>query len=227
MPPDAATPWSARKLAEALGVSHMTIARVWRKHALKPRRLERYVASNDPDFERKAAEIIGLYLHPPQHAAVFCVDERTAIWALDRKDRVSPLSPGRAERHTLAEFVAFLIDLVVNQLRGKEIHVIADNLSVHKAERVGELLARHRNVHPHFTPTYSSWLNQVERWFALITNQALRRSSFDSVTDLKRKMNEFVQHHKQHLRPFQWTAAADSILATLERLCEAINATSL
>ena len=118
------------------------------------------MASNDPDFESEAADIIGLYLHPPQHAAVFCVDEKTAIQALDCKDPVLPLSPGRAERHgfeyyrhgtlslyaafntktgavlgktaarhTAAEFVAFLSDLVANQPRGKEIHVIADNLS--------------------------------------------------------------------------------------------------
>jgi transposase len=171
----------------------MMIARVWRKHALKPHRLEGYVASNDPDFETKAADIIGLYLHPPQHAAVFCVDEKTAIQALDRKDPVLPLSPGRAERHgfeyhrhgtlslyaafntktgevlgktaarhTSAEFVAFLADIVANQPRGKEIHVIADNLSAHKSRPVKDFLESHPKVHLHFTPTYSSWLNQVE-----------------------------------------------------------------
>ena len=144
----------------------MTVARIWAKHGLKPHRLERYMASNDPDFETKAADVIGLYLNPPQHAAVFCVDEKTAIQALDRKDPVLPLSPGRAERHgfeyyrhgtlslyaafntktgevlgktaprhTSAEFVAFLTDIVANQPRGKEIHVIADNLSAHKTQR--------------------------------------------------------------------------------------------
>ncbi len=142
----------------------MMVARVWRKHGLKPHRIERYMASNDPDFEKKAADIIGLYLNPPAHAAVFCVDEKTHIQALDRKDPVLPLSPGRAERHgfeyfrhgtlslyaafntktgevlgktaerhTSAEFVAFLTDIVINQPRGKEIHVIADNLSAHKS----------------------------------------------------------------------------------------------
>ena len=147
-------------------ISHMTVTRVWAKHGLKPHRLDHYMASNDPDFERKAADIIGLYLNPPQHAAVFCVDEKTAIQALDRKDPVLPLSPGRAERHgfeyyrhgtlslyaafntktgevlgktaarhTSAEFVAFLADIVVNQPRGKEIHVIVDNLSAHKTTR--------------------------------------------------------------------------------------------
>src|SRR5271163_3893220 len=98
-PPDGTTQWSTRRLGTKLQVSHMMVARVWAKHGLKPHRLERYMATDDPEFERKAADIIGLYLHPPAHAAVFCVDEKTAIQALDRHDPVLPLSPGRAERH--------------------------------------------------------------------------------------------------------------------------------
>jgi transposase len=114
-PTDGSTHWSTRKLAAQLGLSHMRVARVWAKHGLQPHRLDRYMASNDPHFETKAADIIGLYLNPPQHAAVFCVDEKTAIQALDRKDPVLPLSPGRAERlgfeyyrhGTLSLYVAF------------------------------------------------------------------------------------------------------------------------
>ena len=93
-PSDGTTHWSTRKLGAHLGVSHMMVARVWGKHGLKPQRIERYMASNDPNFERKTADIIGLYLNPPAHAAIFCVDEKTAIQALDRKDRVLPLSRG-------------------------------------------------------------------------------------------------------------------------------------
>ena len=157
-PSDGTTHWSTRRLGTHLGVSHMMVARVWRKHGLEPQRIERYMASNDPNFEQKAADIIGLYRRPPAHAAIFCVDEKTAIQALDRKDPVLPLSPGRLERHgfeyfrhgtlslfaafntktgevlgktaarhTSAEFVAFLTDIVVNQPRGRQIHVIADN----------------------------------------------------------------------------------------------------
>lgn len=186
-PADGATHWSTRKLATHLRVSHMRVARVWAKHGLKPHRLERYMASTDPEFETKAADIIGLYLNPPQHAAVFCVAEKTAIQALDRKDPVLPLSPGRAERHgfeyyrhgtlslyaafntktgevlgktadrhTSEQFVAFLTELVVHQLPGKEIHVVADNLSAHKTSRVTEFPQTHSTVHLHFTPTYSS-----------------------------------------------------------------------
>ena len=234
-PPDGATHWSTRKLGEQLGVSHMMVARVWRKHALAPQRLDRYMASNDPNFETKAAEIIGLYLHPPQHAAVFCVDEKTAIQALDRKDPVLPLSPGRAERHgfeyyrhgtlslyaafntktgevlgktavrhTSAEFVAFLTDIVANQRRGKEIHVIADNLSAHKTERVEEFLDRHRNVHLHFTPTYSSWLNQVELWFGKIERDVIAHGVFTSVPDLKRKLMRYIRHYNQAPKTVKW-----------------------
>ena len=234
-PVDGSTQWSTRKLAEALDISHMMIARVWRKHALKPHRVEGYMASNDPDFETKAADIIGLYLHPPQHAAVFCVDEKTAIQALDRKDPVLPLSPGRAERHgfeyyrhgtlslyaafntktgevlgktasrhTSAEFVAFLTDIVVNQPRGKEIHVIADNLSAHKTERVEEFLKRHPRVHLHFTPTYSSWLNQVELWFAKIERDVIARGVFTSVPDLKRKLMRYIRHYNKDPKTVKW-----------------------
>ena len=237
-PTDGSTHWSTRKLASQIKLSHMMIARVWKKHALAPHRLDGYLASNDPDFEAKAADIIGLYLHPPQHAAVFCVDEKTAIQALDRKDPVLPLSPGRAERHgfeyfrhgtlslyaafntktgevlgktaarhTSAEFVAFLGDIVANQPRNKEIHVIADNLSAHKTERVDEFLAQHPNVHMHFTPTYSSWLNQVELWFAKIERDVIARGVFTSVSDLKRKLMRYIGRYNGAPKTVKWKYA--------------------
>ena len=222
----------ARRTAQ---VSHMMVARVWAKHGLKPQRLDRYMATNDPDFETKAADIIGLYLNPPAHAAVFCVDEKTAIQALDRKDPVLPLSPGRAERHgfeyfrhgtlslyaafntktgevlgktaarhTSAEFVAFLADIVVNQPRGKEIHVIADNLSAHKTLQVAEFLERHPKVHLHFTPTYSSWLNQVELWFAKIERDVIARGVFTSLADLRRKLMKYIRHYNKVPKTVKW-----------------------
>lgn len=240
-PADGATHWSTRKLGAHLNISHMMVARVWRKHGLKPHRIERYMASNDPNFETKAADIIGLYLNPPAHAAVFCVDEKTAIQALDRKDPVLPLSPGRAERHgfeyyrhgtlslyaafntktgevlgkttarhTSAEFVAFLTDIVVNQPRGKEIHVIADNLSAHKTDQVKEFLEGHRNVHLHFTPTYSSWLNQVELWFAKIERDVIARGVFTSVPDLNRKLMRYIRQYNKAPRTVKWKYADPS-----------------
>jgi len=240
-PKDGTTHWSTRRLGELLGVSHMMVARVWSKHGLKPHRIERYMASNDPDFEKKAADIIGLYINPPAHAAIFCVDEKTAIQALGRKDPVLPLSPGRLERHgfeyyrhgtlllyaafntktgevlgrtaarhTSAEFVAFLTDIVLNQSRGKEIHVIADNLSTHKTEHVQAFLAAHPNVHLHFTPTYSSWLNQVELWFAKIERDVIARGIFTSLADLKRKLMRYIRHYNKAPRTVKWKYADPS-----------------
>ena len=124
-PPDGSTHWSCRKLAKHLGIGKDAVQRIWRKAGLKPHRLTRYMASDDPDFERKAAGIIGLYLHPPQHAAVFCVDEKSAIQALDRLDPVLPMSPGRAERHgfeyyrhgTLSLYAA--LDVRTGKVHGK------------------------------------------------------------------------------------------------------------
>src|SRR5213595_949545 len=234
-PNDGSTHWSCRKWASELGVSKSTVQRILTQARLKPHRWEGYLASNDPDFESKAADIIGLYMNPPQHAAVFCVDEKTAIQALDRLDPVLPLSPGRAERHgfeyyrhgtlslyaafntktgevfgktaarhTSAEFVAFLTDIVVNQPRGKEIHVIADNLSEHKTKRVDEFLAGHANVHLHFTPTYSSWLNQVELWFAKIERDVIARGVFTSVPDLKRKRMRYIRQYNKAPRTVTW-----------------------
>jgi transposase len=234
-PTDGSTHWSSRKLAKALGVSHMMVARVWAKHGLKPHRLERYMASNDPEFEAKAANIIGLYINPPTHAAVFCVDEKTAIQALDRLDPVLPLSAGRAERHgfeyyrhgtlslyaafntktgnvlgktaprhTSAEFVAFLADIVANQPKGKQIHVICDNLSAHKTQRVEQFLAENKAVSIHYIPTYSSWLNQVELWFAKIQREVIARGIFTSVADLKRKLMRYIRHYNKAPKPIKW-----------------------
>ena len=234
--PDGSTHWSSRKLARHLGISHMMVARVWQRAGLKPHRIERYMASDDPDFETKAADIIGLYVKPPQHAAVFCVDEKTAIQALDRLDPVLPLSPGRLERHgfeyyrhgtlslyaalntksgevvgktaarhTSQEFVAFLAELVANQPRRKEIHLIADNLSAHKTKRVEQFLAAHPKVHLHYTPTYSSWLNQVENWFAKIERDVIARGVFTSVKDLARKLRRYIGHYNHAPKPIKWT----------------------
>jgi transposase len=234
-PADHSTHWSCRKLAASLGVSKDAVHRVWKEAGLKPHRLERYLASNDPDFETKAADIIGLYLNPPQHAAVFCVDEKTAIQALDRLDPVLPLSPGRAERHgfeyyrhgtlslyaaldtktgkvvgktavrhTSQEFVGFLGQVVAECRPQQEIHIILDNLSAHKTQAVREFLAHHPQVRLHFTPTYSSWLNQVEIWFGRIERDVIARGVFTSVRDLARKLRRYINAYSANARPIQW-----------------------
>jgi len=235
-PKDGSTHWSSRKLAAELGISHMRVARTWKKAGLKPHRLRGYMASDDPNFHKKAADVIGLYLKPPTNAVVFCVDEKSAIQALDRLDPVLPLSPGRAERHgfeyfrhgtlslyaalntktgevmgktaarhTSAEFTAFLAELVAAQPAGQEIHVIADNLSAHKTDRVEQFLKEHLQVKLHFTPTYSSWLNQVELWFSKIERDLIARGIFTSVKDLAKKIMRYISQYNRQAKPVKWT----------------------
>jgi transposase len=213
----------------------MTVQRIWRKHNVQPHRVERHMISNDPDFESKAADVIRLYLNPPAHAAVFCVDEKTAIQALDCKDRMLPLSPGRAEshgfeykrngtlslfaalntatgevlgmtapRHTSAQFVAFLADVAASQLDGKEVHVICDNVSAHKTDAVDAFLAEHPNVQIHYTPTYSSWLNQVENWFSRIQRDVIARGVFTNVKDLDKKLMRYIRQYNKNPKPIRW-----------------------
>ena len=211
------------------------------------------MASDDPEFERKAADIIGLYLHPPQHAAVFCVDEKSAIQALDRLDPVLPMSPGRAERHgfeyyrhgtlslyaaldvrsgkvhgktaarhTSDEFVDFLEQMVGLCKPKQEIHVILDNLSAHKTQKVASFLQQHPNVKLHFTPTYSSWLNQVEIWFSRIERDVIARGVFSSVSDLARKLIRYIRAYSKNrpalqLEVFRPTPSRDNMLTNSPR----------
>jgi len=237
-PPHGATHWSTRSLGRKLGVQHTIIARAWQHAGLQPHRLDRYMRSTDPEFEPKAADVIGLYLEPPQHAVVFSVDEKSAIQALDRLDPVLPMSPGRAERHgfeyyrhgtlslyaalntrtgevlgrtasrhTSDEFVIFLGSVVETQPRHREIHIIVDNLSAHKTQKVRTFLAAHPSVRLHYTPTYSSWLNQVELWFSKIERDVIARGSFASVTDLRRKLMRYIKQYNKTAKPFRWSYA--------------------
>ena len=232
------THWSTRKLAAQLGVPFMTVQRIWCKHDIRPHRLDTHMVSNDPDFETKAADVIGLYLNPPVHAVVFCVDEKTAIQALDRKDRMLPLSPGRAEshgfeykrngtlslfaalntatgevlgktapRHTSAQFVAFLTEVVSRHRTTQEIHVICDNVSSHKTPAVQTFLLDHPNVTMHYTPTYSSWLNQVENWFARIQRDVITRGVFTSTKDLDKKLMRYIRQYNKQAAPLKWKYA--------------------
>src|SRR4029077_10906962 len=240
-PSDGTTHWSSYRLAKHLGVSHTTVYRVWRQFGIQAHRLRRYLVSDDPEFEEKAADIIGLYLKPPVHAAVFCVDEKSAIQALDRLDPVLPLSPGRAERygfeyyrhgtlslyaalntrngevvghtaarHTSAEFVGFLQTVVEMQPRRREMHLIVDNLSAHKTQQVRTFLVAHPSVHLHYTPTSSSWLNQVELWFSKIERDVTARGIFTFVTDLRRKLMRYIKHYNKTAMPIRWSYADPS-----------------
>jgi transposase len=235
-PPDGSIRWSTRKLGRLLQIHHKLVGKAWRRAGLRPHRFERYMLSDDPDFETKAADVIGLYVNPPDHAAVFAVDEKTAIQALDRLDPILPLSPGRAERHgfeyvrhgtlsllaaldtrsgevfgqtvprhTSAAFVEFLGAIVAHHPNDREIHVIADNLSTHKTQAVRTFLLEHPNVSLHFTPTYSSWLNQVELWFAKIERDLLARDVFTFVANLASRIRRYIRHYNKTAKPVRWS----------------------
>jgi transposase len=234
-PTDGSTHWSTRRLAKKLGINHMQVARVWSRAGLQPHRSSSYVASDDPDFETKALDIIGLYLNPPQHAIVFSVDEKSAIQALDRTLPTLPFSPGRAARHgfeyirngtlslyaaldtatgkvigktvahhTSAEFVAFLTALVAGCGSETEVHIIADNLSAHKTKLVSQFLADYPKVRIHYTPTYSSWLNQVELWLSKAERDVIARGIFKSTDDLARTLMRYIREHNQTAVPVKW-----------------------
>lgn len=246
-PPEEATHWSARRLAREVGVSHMTVHRVWKRYDLQPHRIETFKYSQDPKLVEKVADIVGLYLHPPEGALVLCVDEKSQIQALDRTQPLLPLRPGLParqthdymrhgttslfaaldvasgkvtatckKRHRHQEFLSFL-NLLNRAYPNKEIHLVADNYTTHKHEKVKAWFARHPRFHLHFTPTSASWMNQVETWFSILTTQRIRRGSFRSVRELVDAIKRFIDSWNEHAHPFRWTKSSDAILATAIR----------
>ena len=239
--PPYATHWSARQLAKQMGISFMTVHRIWRKYGLQPHRVETFKFSTDPEFDGKLADIVGLYLDPPERALVLCVDEKSQIQALDRTQPLLRLRPGIPaqmthdyerhgttslfaalevasgkvhgrcfRRHRHGEFIAFLESLA-KQYPSVELHLICDNYGTHKHPRVKAWLEDHPRFHLHFTPTSASWLNLVERWFGIISQQAICRGSFTSVVQLERTITRFLAHWNQDAKPFIWTKTAAQI----------------
>jgi len=254
--PKAATHWTVREAARASGISKSTVHRLFQAFAVQPHRARTFKLSNDPFFVEKVRDIAGLYLNPPDHALVLCVDEKSQIQALNRTQPVLPMGLGYVEgvthdyvrngtttlfaaldiatgavfteckpRHRHQKFLAFLRRLDECIPAALDVHLIVDNYGTHKHAKVRTWLAQRSRYQIHYTPTYSSWLNQVERWFALITQRAIRRGSFRSVKELVGKIDAFVQHYNHSQRPFVWTATADSILGKIARLCSRISGT--
>lgn len=246
--PPAATHWSVRTLAARLGVSRAMVHRVWRANQLQPHRTKTFKLSNDPNFADKLIDVVGLYMNPPEHALVLCVDEKSQIQAIDRTQKGLPIHPGRLgtmthdykrhgtttlfaalsvaegvvieacmSRHRHQEWIKFLelIDSSTDPTR--ELHLIADNYATHKHPRVMRWLARHPRFHMHFTPTSSSWLNLVERWFRELTQKRLRRGTFRSVRALQAAILEYVEEHNNQAKGMLWKALPDKILAKVAR----------
>jgi transposase len=249
-PADGSTHWTTRSLAARVGIGKDAVARIWADHNLKPWKVDTFKVSNDPRFEDKLVDVVGLYLNPPVRAAVFSFDEKTQCQALDRTQPSLPLKPGRAgtmthdykrhgtvdlfaamniatgevltefrKTHTGADVLRFFKQIDAAVPRGLSVHVVLDNLSAHSAPEVTEWLAhRHRRRwHLHFTPTSSSWLNLVERWFKELTDKRLRRGRFTSVADLTDAITVWAEHWNADPKPFIWKATAEEIIAKVQR----------
>jgi transposase len=227
--------WNGALLAASLkDVSDDQIWRVLRKHGISLERRRSWCVSTDPCFARKAADVIGLYLNPPENAIVLSVDEKPHIQALERAQGWLKLPNGKAltgfqhdykrhgtttlfaalevasglvkgdhyKRRRRVEFLDFM-NGIVEEHPGQQIHVILDNLNTHKP-KCDRWLARHKNVHFHFTPTHASWLNQVEIWFSILQSQSLAGASFTSPGQLRKHMDEFIAAYNQTAHPFEW-----------------------
>ena len=246
--PANATHWSVRTMAAEIGISHTSVQRIWNEHGLKPHLARTFKVSNDPDFAKKVADIVGLYLDPPEKALVLAVDEKSQIQALDRTQPGLPMKKGRAgtmthdykrhgtttlfaalnvatgkvlgeclPRHRAKEFLMFLKKIDRETLPYLDLHLIVDNYGTHKTPVVNRWLKRHPRFKLHFTPTSCSWLNLVERLFAEITRQRIRRGTFNSVPQLEVAIAEWIEHRNAHPKPFIWTAKARPIIAKYRR----------
>jgi transposase len=237
-PPKGYAQWSGPLLARALGdVSVHQVWRVLRRQGISLARRRSWCISTDPEFGPKAADVVGLYLDPPENALVLCVDEKPSIQALERAQGWLRLPDGKAlngfshcykrhgtttlfaaldvatgqvqtghyQRRRRREFLDFM-NGVVTAHPEREIHVVLDNLNTHRPKN-DRWLKRHPKVHFHYTPTYSSWLNQVEVWFSILSRQALRGASFTSPRQLREAIDHFVAAYNQTAHPFEWTKA--------------------
>jgi transposase len=256
--PRGQTHWSTRGLAKASGLSRMTISRIWQAFGLQPHRADTFKLSPDPQLIEKVRDIVGLYMNPPEHAVVFCVDEKSQIQALDRTQPLLPMRPGQLERgthdykrhgttslfaalelktsrvigqlhhrHRSQEFRQFLDGIEAQVPAGLDVHIIVDNYGTHKTAIIRKWFAKRPRFHVHFTPTYGSWINLVERWFAELTNKRIRRGVFRSVKDLEAAIREFIDMHNEDPKPFVWTKTADQILASIARYAQRTTASNL
>jgi transposase len=255
--PGADTHWSTRGLAAKHGISKTTVAEIWRAFSLKPWKQDNFKVSPDPDLVEKVRDLVALYMNPPDAAAVFAVDEKPQIQALNRTAPTLPMLPTTAQRathdyqrngtvdlfaaldiargtvisdirasHNQEDFIAFLNKINREVPAHLDVHIILDNLATHKTPRVQRWLLRHRRFHLHFTPTYGSWMNLVERWFSALTTKKLQRSAHRSTKELAADIRAWVNTWNDNPKPFVWHKTAEQILERLAGYCAAINQTT-
>lgn len=237
--PENITQWSTRDLAEALKqenleISKSTVNRILLDTDLKPHKVEMWLTSKDPEFDEKCAQIVGLYINPPENALVISVDEKTGMQAVGRKIPNKPMKPGspekmefeyvwhgtkaliasfvvQSEKHTRYEFLDFMQD-VAEKYPDKTLYFIMDNFRTHTTKEVMEWLEKQGGrIHFHFTPTHASWLNQIELWFSILARKFLKRNIFDSVDDMVRKLMAYIEEYNQKAKPFRWTYAGEPL----------------
>jgi len=236
------------------GMSHSTVQRIWAKNELKPHVTKTFKLSNDPKFEEKFWDVIGLYLDPPAKALVLCCDEKSQCQALERTQFGLPLAPKRPrtmthdytrhgtvtlfaalnalegkliarteECHTHAEWLRFLKQIDRETPKDLDIHLIQDKYATHKHPQVEAWLGRHPRFKSHFTPTSSSWMNLVERFFAALTEDVIRTGSFASVGELVRDINAYLAQRNANPRPYKWKAEGAAILEKIKRARAALD----
>jgi transposase len=254
--PADATHWSTRALAAKHGLSKTTVAEIWRAFGLKPWRTDSFKVSPDPDLVEKVRDLVALYLNPPEAAAVFAVDEKPQIQALNRTAPTLPMLPTTPQRathdyerhgtvdlfaaldiargtvisdirasHNQNDFIAFLNKIDREVPAELDVHIILDNLGTHKTPKVQRWLLRHRRFHLHFTPTYGSWMNLVERWFSALTTKKLKRSAHRNIKELAADIRSWVDTWNENPKPFVWHKTAEQILERLAGYCSALGPT--
>src|SRR5437899_284046 len=253
-PPKGKKKWSTRSMAAAVGVSHQSVHRIWKDNDLKPHLRRTFKISNDPQFERKFWDVIGLYLNPPDKALVLCCDEKSQCQALERTQPGLPLGIGHirtkthdyvrhgtltlfaalnylegklitrlAARHRHQEWLAFLKLIDQQSSAELDIHIIADNYATHKHPQVKKWLERHARFHMHYTPTSSSWMNLVERFFGDLT-AFISEKSFASTRELADAIITFLAARNDNPRRYVWKAKGEDILRKIDAARRALAA---
>jgi transposase len=253
-PPQGRSRWSIRSMGRHAGISASSVQRIWSNNDLKPHRLRTFKLSNDPQFEEKFWDVVGLYFNPPEKALVLCCDEKSQCQALERTQLGLPLAPKRPRtmthdyvrhgtmtlfaaleqvtgklitrteaKHTHVEWLRFLKQIDRQTPPGVDLHLIADNYATHKHPKVRAWLDKRPRFKMHFTPTSSSWLNLVERFFADLTGDVIRAGSFASVNELVRDINAYLAQRNAAPKPYIWRAEGAEILAKIERARAALD----